>query len=173
MKSVGGGSVRCRDRLVAGLLGSAQRILQVLDARQLTGLFALQLLATLHHLQQRVLQARLPALQRLQFVLQLFELLGPGAGRVQQGAVAVLALAHRVDFGLQFRHLRVDVLERQAHRGEPVVGLALFGSHLVESLFLGQVGDPVLQLRQFGVEFSQLEQRTLLGYFSFHTCLSA
>ena len=61
---------------VARLLGIGQLGLQLVDRGQLASLLALQLLATLHHLQQRILQAGLAPLQRLEFVLQVGELLG-------------------------------------------------------------------------------------------------
>ena len=62
--------------LIARMRGGVELTGQRLDAALLVGLLGLQLLAALHDLELRILQCRLTALQRLQFVLQLGELLG-------------------------------------------------------------------------------------------------
>ena len=61
---------------VESLLCSGQIGLQRIDRRHLSSLLCLQLLAVFHHLQQRILQAGLTALQGLQLVLQVRQLLG-------------------------------------------------------------------------------------------------
>ena len=120
-----------------------------------------------------VLQAGLPALEGSQLVLQLLELFWvahrPG---VQQIAVPVLALAHRVDLGLQLGDLRVEVLQSQDHDRQSVGGLPALDLHLVVALLLGKVGGTVRQAAQFRVQIDQSQQRLLLCGISFHDRLS-
>ncbi len=97
-------------------------------------------------------------LQSLQLVLQLGELLGVDAARVQHRPVAVLALPNRVDLALELRHLGLDVLHREVHRRKAVVGVAVFGGDLVVALLLGEVAGPVLETTKFGVELGQFDQ---------------
>ncbi len=156
------------EHLVARPLRVGQLALQLVDRRQLVGLLGLQLLAALHHLEQRILQAGLATLQRLQFVLQLGELLGVDRPRREHRPVPVLALTHRVDLGLELRDLGVQVLERDPHDASR--SLASRCSAWVRSklLLLGQVAGSVFDPAQLGVELGQFEQRTLLDDFSFH-----
>ena len=58
------------------------------------------------------------------------------------------------------------------HRGQPVVGVAVFGCDGVEPLLLGEVLGPVLEATELGVDLGQFEQRTLLRDFGFHTSAS-
>ena len=129
---------------------------------------ALQFLAALHDLQQRILQAGLTPLQRLEFVLQLGELLGVDRTRREHRPVAVLTLPDRVDLGLELRHLSVEVLEGDLHSGETVIRLTVRRLRLLELLLFRQILGPVIDAVQLRVELGQFEQRTLLNYFSFH-----
>ncbi len=131
-------------RRVARPLGFGQFVLQLVDVRQLAGLLTLQLFTALHDLQQRVLQAGLAPLQCLQLVLQLGELFGVDAARREQRPIAVLALAHRVDLGLELAHLGVEVLQCDLHCGEPVIGLPMRRLRPLDLLLLGQVVGPVI-----------------------------
>ena len=142
--------------------------LQLVDLRQLAGLLTLQLLAALHDLEQRVLQAGLAPLQRPQLVLQLGELFGVDGARREQRPIAVLALPDRVDLRLELRHLRVKVLECDLHGGEAVIRLTVRRLRTLDLLLLGQVLGSVIDAAQLGVELREFEQRTLLNYFSFH-----
>ena len=145
-------------RLVARPLGIGQLGLQLVDLRQLACLLALQLLAALHDLQQRILQAGLSPLQRLQLVLQLGELFGVDSARREQRPIAVLTLPDRVDLGLELRHLRVEVLERDLHSGETVICLTVRRLRLLELLLLGQILGPMIDAAQLGVELRKFEQ---------------
>ncbi len=135
---------------------------------ELVVLLGLQLLTTLHHLEQRVLQAGLATFQRLEFVLQVGQLLGAGGSRLEHRPVPLLAAPHRVDLGLELRDLGVQILDREPQRREPVVGLTVLGLDLLEALLFGQMTGTVLDPAQLGIEICQLEQRTLLDDFSFH-----
>jgi len=144
-------------RCVQGMLSGGQIVLQCVDGRLLRGLLCLQLLAAFHHLEQRILQAGLAALQGAQFVLQLRQLLGIRHG-LQQRPVPVLALAHRVDLRLEARHLSVQVLQRNLQGAQPIVDGDLLGLYPLAVGALGQVAGAVVHLPQLGVEFGNFEQ---------------
>ena len=107
-------------------------------------------------------------MQRFELVLQVGELLGADRSRLEHRAVPVLTPTHRVDLGLELRNLGIQVLQREPQRRQPVVGLAVLGLSLLEALLFGQVTGSVLDAAELGIEFCQLEQRTLLDDFSFH-----
>ncbi len=152
---------------VESMLSGGQIGLQRLDDRLLRGLLVLQLLAMFHHLQQRILQAGLAALQGLQFVLQLRQLLGICHG-LQQRAVPILALAHPVDLRLETRDLSVQVFQRDLQSPQPVAGGDLLGLDPLDLGTLGQVAGAVVHLGQLCVELGDFEQRALLCDFGFH-----
>ena len=152
---------------VQSVLRRGQFGVQRLDDGLLSGLLALQLLAVFHHFQQRILQAGLAAFQGLQLVLQFRQLLGVGH-RLQQRTVPILALAYRVDLGLEPRDLSVQVLQRNLQRARPVVRGDLVGLYPLDLVPLGQVGRAVRQLGQLGIQLGDLEQRMLLRDFRFH-----
>jgi hypothetical protein len=141
---------------------------QSVDLLLLTGLLGHQLLAALHHLQQRILQRSLPALQRLEFVLELGELFGIHRSRVHQRAVAVFSLAHPVDLGLEAGCLSVEVVDGDLQHGHPVGGGTLLGLKLIEALLLGQSLGAVRDPAQIGVQLGQFQQQTLLRAIGFH-----
>ena len=101
-------------------------------------------------------------------MLDLLELFGVDRPGVQELAVPILALAHAVDLGLEPRHLRVEVLDSDRQRSEPVTGCAVLGLHLLVVLLLGEVGHPVRRAGQLGIDLGHLQQRSLLCHFSFH-----
>ena len=84
-------------------------------------------------------------------------------------AVPLLAAAHRVDLGLELGDLSIQVLQRQPQRSKPVVGLSVLGLALLEALLFGEVTRAVLDPAELGIEFCQLQQRTLLDDFGFHS----
>ena len=86
----------------------------------LGGLLNLQLFAVLHHLEQRVFQTGLAALQGFQLMLQFRQLFGI-SHRLQQRTVAILALTYPVDLGLEARHLNIQVFQRNLQGTQPVV----------------------------------------------------
>ena len=102
-------------------------------------------------------------MQRLEFVLQVGELLGADRSRLEHRAVPVLAAAHRVDLGLELGDLSIQVLERQPQRRQPVVGLAVLGLALLEALLFGQVTGSVLDAAELGVELCQLRAANVVG----------
>ncbi len=132
------------------------------------GLLIRQFLAPFHELQQRVLQAGLPALQRFQFVLDLGDLFGAHRAAVDQPAVAVLTLTYRVDLALELGHLGFQVFQCDAEDAYPVAGRGVRGLRLVHLLLFGQVLGAVRQAPEFGIDLGQREKRTLLFYFGFH-----
>jgi len=142
----------------AGLLRPIEVLLQFVDPLLLLRLLALQILAPLHHLQQRVLQAGPAAFEGLDLVLQLGELLGVHRPGGQQCAVAVLAFAHAVDLVLQLGDLPVEIGQFDLQRTQPVTGRPMLGLHLVEPLLFGQVLRPVVDAGQLGVEPSHFQQ---------------
>src|SRR4029450_10467686 len=157
-----------RPGLVARPLGFGQLALQLVDLGKFGGVLTLQLFASLHDLQKRILQAGLAPLQRLQLMLQVGELLGVHGARRQHRPVAILTLTDRVDLGLELGHLRVKVFELDLHSGEAVILFTMRGLRLLELLLRRQILGPVLDAAQLCVELRKLEQRTLLNYFSFH-----
>ncbi len=90
-------------------------------------------------------------------MLELFELLGVDGAGVEQLAVAVLALTHAVDLGLEPRDLRVEVLDRDRQGGEAVGGGAVVGLDLIEVLLFGEVGHPVRGAVQLGIQLGHLQ----------------
>ena len=139
----------------------------------LGGLLGGQLLAAFHHLQQRVLEVGLPALQGPQLVLQVRKLLGVAhRSGSQQAAVTVLPLADGVDLRLQLRHLAVEVLAGDAEDREAVSNRLMLGLDLLIALLLGQVRGAVRQAAQLGIDANQLQQGMLLPGISFHDRLS-
>ena len=66
------------------LLGADQVGLQCLDCALLDSELGLQLLAALHHVQQRIFQAGLASHQCLQLVLQIRQLFSVGRTRLEQ-----------------------------------------------------------------------------------------
>ena len=137
------------------------------------GLLGGQLLAAFHHLQQRVLEVGLPALQGPQLVLQVRKLLGVAhRSGSQQAAVTVLPLADGVDLRLQLRHLAVEVLAGDAEDREAVSNRLMLGLDLLIALLLGQVRGAVRQAAQLGIDTNQLQQGMLLPGISFHDRLS-
>ncbi|GAB4718894.1 hypothetical protein MOKP125_35920 [Mycobacterium avium subsp. hominissuis] len=131
--------------------------LQLLERLLLAVQLGLQLLAPLHHLQQRILQAGLATLQGLQLVLKVGQLLGVDRSGLQQRAVAVFALAHRVDLGFQPPHVSIDVFQGDSHRPQPVTGGVVFLLHPLARLLLGQMLGPVRQPGQLGIHVRQLQ----------------
>ena len=71
-----------------------------------------------------------------------------------------------------FAHLLVEVFQRDLQGGQPVVGLTMCRLDGFDPLQLGEIACPVLDPTALRVELSQLEQRTLLVYFSFHHSFS-
>ena len=137
-----------RPGLVARPLGFGQLALQLVDLGKFGGLLTLQLFASLHDLQKRILQAGLAPLQRFQLMLQVGELLGVHAARRQHRPVAVLTLPNRVDLGLELGHLRVKVFERDLYRGQAVIRFTVRGLRLLELLLRRQILGPVLDAAQ-------------------------
>ena len=92
-------------------------------------------------------------------MLEVTELLGVAdRSGIQQSAVAVLTLAHRVDLGLEFGDLGVEVLHGERHGGQPIDGGALLGLHLLVALLFGQMGGTVRETVQFPVQLGQFQQ---------------
>jgi hypothetical protein len=143
-------------RCVTCLLRFGQLVLQLIDRGQLTCLLTLQLLAPLHDLEQRILQARLAPLQRLEFVLQLGELLGVHGARRKHRSIALLTLPDRVDLGFELGHLPVKVLEGDLYSGETVICLTVRGLRLLELLLRRQILAPVIDATPLRVELGQL-----------------
>ena len=158
-----------RKRVVPHPLRLCQLAFEVVDLGELVGLLSLQIFPAFHHLQQRVLQAGLATLQRLEFVLQIGDLLGAGGSGLQHRAVPVLTPPNRIYLGLELGDLGIQVLERKPQRRQPVVGLAVLGLSLLEALLFGQVTGSVFDPAELGIHICQLEQRTLLDDFSFHS----
>ena len=83
-------------------------------------------------------------------------------------AVPVLTLTYPVDLGLEAFDLAVQIVDGDLHHRGPVLGLALGGLQFIEALLLGQGLRAVRQPTQFGVQFGQFQQQTLVCHFSFH-----
>lgn len=142
--------------LVQSLLGGGQVGPQRLERPRLGGLLSLQLLAAFQHLQQGIFQTGLTALQAVELVLQISQLLGVRCTRSEQRPVPVATLTHRINLRLKTRHLAVQVLRRDSQGRHPVVGGVVLGLHLLVSRPLRQMGSPMrdpgqlsIQLRQF------------------------
>jgi hypothetical protein len=77
--------------------------------------------------------------------------------RPEQRPVPLLALAHCLDLGLISRHLGVQVLHRDSNNGKPVTGGVVFDLHPFIGLPLRQMGGPVRDPRELGIQLRQLQ----------------
>ena len=87
-------------RRVAGEGGLGHLLLESVDAAPALVVIGSELLTALHHLQQCVLEILPPAPQRAQLVGEFLDLLGVDRAAVEQPAIALLALPHRIDLRL-------------------------------------------------------------------------
>ena len=91
-------------------------------------------------------------------MLEFAQLFGVDRATLQQRSVAVLALAHRIDFALQLGDLPVEVLESDLHHGQPITGLLVQRLHAIEFLLLGQISGAVVHAAQLGIDLGQIQQ---------------
>ena len=127
------------------------------------------LLALLHHLEQLVLEARLPPGQRGDLVLQALELLGRQAAGLHPLLVARGAGAHGVDVVLEPALLGGDVVGAGLGVDDVVRRApAARCSRSAERGELGQRAAPVRELGERGVDRLQVEQAQLGGVIGVH-----
>ena len=152
-------------RIVPVDLRGRQVALQRVDECQFLGLLADKLLAALHDLQLLLFEAALPALQRLQFVLQFGDLLGPYRATVHQLLVARFTPTHSVDLGLELRDLLIEITHCDGQRGQPIIGITVLSLDRVEPLLLGKILLAMRQTGQRGVEFGHVTLHVGAGTF--------
>ena len=100
-------------------------------------------------------------------MLQVGQLLGI-CHCLEQRAVPLLALAHRVDLRLDARYLGVQILQRNSQSTQPVVRGDLVGFDSLTVAALGQMAGTVGELGQLSIQLGNFEQRALLRDCSFH-----